>query len=98
MSEHRKQATFLKTLLTYNDDTDEHRALHERLAEAEREERCLRRACKLVGLLAMFAVAGLGYCLVLLPGFFNLSRHTLVLSFAALGLGCLIALGVFTGL
>ena len=98
MSEHQKQAIFLKTLLSYNDDTEEHRELHERLAVAEREERCLRRACKLVGFIAMFAVAGLGYCFVLLPGFFNLSRHTLVLCFAALGLGCIIALGVFTGL
>ena len=98
MSEHQKQASFLKTLLTYNEDTEEHRALQERLAMAAREEKCLQRACKLVGFMALFSLAGLGYCFVLLPGFLNLSRHTLVMCFAALALGCAIALAIFGGL
>jgi hypothetical protein len=97
MSQHKKQATFLKTLLTY-DDSAEHRQLQERIAVAERDEKCIGCACRLVGLAALLAFAGLGYCAVLLPEFFHNSRHFLIQFFCVLGLGSLLCLLVFIGL
>ena len=97
MSEHEKQAAFLKTLLTFN-DSEEHRRLQERITSAEREERCIRCACRLVGLVALLALAGLGYSAVLLPEFFSNSRNLLVQFFCALGLGSVLCLLVFVGL
>lgn len=97
MSEHQKQSAFLKTLLTY-DDSAEHRRLQERIAGAERDERCIRCACRLVGLVALLAVSGLGYSAVLLPEFFHSSRSFLVQFFCALALGSILCLGVFFGL
>ena len=49
MSERLKQIEFLKVLLRY-EDTEERRALEERLLKTERDEKCLWYACGLVGL------------------------------------------------
>ena len=97
MSEHQKQSNFLKTLLTY-DDSEEHRRLQDRIDGAEKDERCIGCACRLVGLVTLLAVAGLGYSAVLLPEFFSNSRNFLVQFFSALGLGSALCLLVFFGL
>jgi hypothetical protein len=94
MTEYRKQATFLKNLLAYSDSEEQSR-LQERLAQAEKNEHCLICACRLVGLIALFGLAGLGYSAVLLPEFFNNSSHFLVQFFCALGLGSSMCLLVF---
>ena len=47
MSERQKQAEFLKSLLACG-DVSQHQDLSERLKLAEREERCMKRACRLV--------------------------------------------------
>jgi len=97
MSEYRKQAAFLRNRLAYS-DSEEHTQLQERLAQAERNERCILCACRLVGLIAGFGLAGLGYSAVLLPEFFHSSSHFLVQFFSALGLGSCMCLTVFIGL
>lgn len=97
MSEHQKQSNFLQTLLTY-DDSEEHRRLQARIEGAERDERCIGCAGRLVGLVTLLAVAGLGYSAVLLPEFFSNSRNFLVQFFCALGLGSVLCLFVFFGL
>ena len=97
MSEHQKQSNFLKTLLTY-DDSEEHRRLRARIDGAEKDERCIRCAGRLVGLLSLLAIAGLCYSAVLLPEFFSNSRNFLVQFFCALGLGSLLCLVGFFGL
>lgn len=97
MSEHQKQSNFLKTLLTY-DDSEEHRRLRARIDGAEKDERCIRYAGRLVGLVTLLSVAGLGYSAVLLPEFFSNSRNLLVQIFCALGLGSLLCLVGFFGL
>ncbi len=97
MSEHQKQAAFLKALLAH-DNGIEHQSLKERLCVAERNERCLLYACRLVGVLVVVGVAGLGYSAVLLPEFFDNSPHFLIQFFSALGLGSIMCLTVFSAL
>lgn len=97
MSEHRKQAEFLKKLVMH-DDSPAHRSLCERLAAAERNERCLVLACRLVGLIALVAMAGIGYSAVLLPEFFDNATHVVLRFFSALTLGSALCFLVFLGL
>lgn len=97
MSEYRKQMAFLKSLMLY-DDNSEHRLLHERLAVAEKNERCLLYACRLVGLIALLGLAGIGYSAVLLPQFFDNSTHVVIRFFTALGLGSALCFALFLGL
>lgn len=97
MSEHRKQSEFLKKLVLH-DDNSVNQALCERLAAAERNERCLLLACRLVGLIALVALAGIGYSAVLLPEFFDNATHVVLRFFSALGLGSALCVVVFLGL
>lgn len=97
MSEYTKQAAFLKSLMSYDDNPDS-RVLIERLSSAERNERCLLYACRLVAVVGLFGAAGLGYSAVLLPQFFDNATHVVIQFFCALGLGSLMCLTVFVGL
>ena len=97
MSEYRKQAEFLKLLLEY-DETPESHALRERLTIAERNEYSIYSACRLVGMVGILALFGLGYSAVLLPSFFDRSSHFLIQLCSALGLGSTLCLAVFVGL
>lgn len=97
MTEYRRQVAFLKTLLSYG-DTEGHRILQDRLAQAEKNERCLLCACRLVGLIGSLGLLGLGYSAVLLPEFFHRSSHVLIQLFSALGLGSAMCLLFFIGL
>jgi len=96
MSEHRKQAEFLKKLVML-EDCPAHRSLCERLVAAERNEKCLLLACRLVGLIALVALAGIGYSAVLLPEFFDNATHIILRFFSALGLGSGLCFAVFLG-
>jgi hypothetical protein len=87
MSERQKQAEFLKRLLATG-ETEAHRQLEARIAAAERDVRSMRHACKLVGLAALFALAALGYCAVLLPEYFDSSTPLSVRLLRALTLAC----------
>jgi hypothetical protein len=97
MSEYRKQVVFLKTLMTYTDSA-EHRSLCERLAAIEKNEQCLFFACRLVGLIALLGLMGLGYSSVLLPEFFDNKTHVIIRFFTALGLGSTLCFALFVGL
>jgi hypothetical protein len=98
MSERQKQAAFLKNLLA-SDDCVEHRRLEERITSAERDERCLRRACRLVVVITLAALSVLGYLTVLqvpdsMARFGKVAFHF----FHVLALGSGMCLGVFAGL
>src|SRR5688572_8324700 len=97
MSEHRKQAEFLKKLVML-EDGPAHRSLCERLVAAENSEKCLLLACRLVGLIALVALAGIGYSAVLLPEFFDNATHIILRFFSALSLGSALCFAVFLGL
>ena len=63
MSDHQRETAFLRQCIRY-DDTEERHRLEERITESLRDERCVRRAMWLMALLAMLAMAGLGYAAV----------------------------------
>jgi hypothetical protein len=96
MSERQKQTEFLKCLLGFA-GSRKRRDLHERIMKAEHDEKCVRRALVLVGLVVLFSLSGLGYSAVLLPEFFDNSTPLLVKIFCALGLGSLICTITFLG-
>lgn len=97
MSEYQKQTAFLKKLVLH-EDTPSNRALCERLAAVERNERALRCASRLVGLIAMLGLAGLCYSAVLLPQFFDNSTHLVIRLCTALSFGSSLCFALFLGL
>ena len=97
MNEYQKQAAFLKKLVML-DDVPESRAICERLSHVERSEKCLQCACRLVALIAMLGLAGIGYAAVLLPQFFDNSTHFIIRFCSALGLGSGLCFAVFLGI
>ncbi len=97
MSERQKQAQFLRALIGYA-ETGERCDLLERIKRAERDERCVRVALELVGLLAMAALFGLGYSIIFIDveQIVSPSPPVLIRLLYALGLGslfCLVAFG-----
>jgi len=100
MSEQQRETAFLRQLIAY-DDTAERHKLEEGITQAQRDERCVRRAVWLMVLLAALAAVGLGYAAVLLGDYpHNMSRfvtHFLVKGSCVLGLASLISLLGFVG-
>jgi hypothetical protein len=95
--EYQKETAFLREVIAY-DDTAERHQLDARIAQAQRDQCCVRRAVAVMALLIGLAVAGLGYAAVLLPqNTLNLSRffsQPVVRVICALGLtalGCAFA-------
>jgi len=100
MSEHQRETAFLRQCLLY-DDTGEGHKLEESITQLQRNERCVRRAVGVMGLLVALAMAGLCYSAVFVAGSSqNVSQFvTPFISkvFCALGLGSLISLAAFVG-
>jgi len=93
---HRKPGPFLGALLLHLDSQESRRLYHELLA-LERDERCLWRGLFVMGVLLMVALAGLGYCALLLPNSERGFTHPMVSCMLVLGLGALISQAVFLG-
>jgi hypothetical protein len=100
MSEHDREMTYLRQFIAH-DDTAERHSVEKKITQAERDERCLRRAMRLMVVLVTLAVVGLGYSAILLddyphnvPRFFT---HYMVKLSCALGLASLISLLGFVG-
>lgn len=96
MTARKEPRVFLKALLLHL-DTAERRQLLDSLATAERKEKSVHRAVFLTMLFSTAALAGLGYCAVLLPEAFLSPSHLLVRSLLVLALGSLISQAVFLG-
>ena len=95
-SEHQRELSFLRHLMRY-DETGEHQELEERIARAQRNERCARRAMGLMVVLVALALVGLGYAALLLEDFPPNTSQFLTRIFCALGLASLVSLLVFAG-
>lgn len=87
MAGSRQQSDFLRQLLHLH-DTPEHRKLGLRMEAAEGDVRAMQRACRAVGITAAFSLAGLGYCAVLLPSYFDSTMPLAVRVLRILCLGC----------
>ena len=89
MLDHKTQAAFLKALIAY-EDNEASRQLHDSLAKADRERKCIRHALFITLTLFIIAVAGLSYCALLLPRIFSNPTHFVTRSLTVLGLASLI--------
>ena len=97
MSEHQKHTEFLRHCLRYGEST-EHQALEKEINRIQRDRRCVQRAVWLMAILTAFAVASLGYPVILVENFpNNVPQFTLNLV-CALGVASLICLLAFVGL
>jgi hypothetical protein len=96
MSEHQKHTVFLKHLIQ-SEDTEACRELEARLCKAEEDERVVRCAIALVGLLTALAIAGLVYSAVLLQDFPHNKSQLALKVFLSLGLASFTCLVTFTG-
>jgi hypothetical protein len=101
MREHHREMTYLRKFIAH-DDTSERHKVEAKITQAERDERCLRRAVWLMVVLAALAAVGLGYAAVFLEDYpQNLPRfftHFMVRGSCALGLASLVSLICFVGL
>ncbi|MEW6302083.1 MAG: hypothetical protein AB1705_01335 [Verrucomicrobiota bacterium] len=99
INEYQRQTAFLRECIHFEDSEECHQ-LEERMTQAQRNERCLRRAMVLMAWLTMLAAAGLGYAAVLqgdlLHGVSRLTQLVLRV-LCPLGVGSLVCLLVFTG-
>jgi hypothetical protein len=96
MSEREKHCVFLKTLIQYERE-EAVWELQERINKAEKDERCVRSALRLVLVLAFISVSGLAYSAVFIEDFFQNSSHLPIKIFTALGLGSILCLGAYMG-
>jgi preprotein translocase subunit SecG len=94
--DHHTEHGFLKRLIVH-DASEASRQLQNGLVQAERDERCLRRAMILMAGLFVLSLTGLGYCAILLPDIFRNPGHLVMRGLGYLGLGSLISQGVFLG-
>ena len=97
MSEHEEDLAFLRHCIRYDDRAERHR-LEERVAKAQREERCLRRMIWLMCLLTALSVAGLAYGAVLTENFPYGEYRVVINIISTIGLASLISLVGFVGL
>jgi len=80
------------------DDTDERRKLEKRIAQVQRDGRCVRRAASVAALCTMLAMAGLAYGAVLDGNFPYNESQFVIRVLSELGLASLICLVAFAGL
>jgi hypothetical protein len=100
MSEHQKETAFLRQCIAYEESATG-RQLDERIAQIQRDERCLRRAAWLMALLAALALVGFGYLALLMDDFpMHMSLfavHFMTKVIVAMGIGSLTSLLAFAG-
>ncbi len=96
MTERQKATEFLKTLIRC-EESAQGRYLEEKILKAEKEEKCVRCAIFMVGLVVLLSLSGLCYSAVFVPQISHYSSHFATKLFSALGLRSLICLLVFLG-
>ncbi len=96
MNAYRKETTFLRELIVYDDST-ERQKLEERITEIHRNECCVRSAVWLMIFLIVLAIAGLGHSAVFLKDFPDSKSHFVIKFSCVLGLGSMISLLGYLG-
>jgi hypothetical protein len=94
MNEHQRHTEFLREIIRY-DDTEERHKLEGRIVEVQRDERCVKRAARLMALFVALSAAGVGYGAVLQDNFPYGKFGFLVRFICELGLAAVICLAVF---
>jgi hypothetical protein len=97
MSEHQRETEFLRHLIGYG-DTEERRELDKKLAQLQRDQRCVERAASWAVLGTALAVALLAYPAILQENFPHTPYESVIKVICVLGLASLICLVCFVGL
>jgi hypothetical protein len=93
MNEHQRETAFLRQIITF-DDTDERHKLERKIAEVQREERCIKRLAWLMALLGGMGLAGLAYGTLFEESFSYANSRLYFKSVYTLGLASLISLAM----
>ena len=80
------------------DDTEEHHELENRIAQVQRDERCVQRVTSVTAFSTLVAMAGLAYVAILGEDFSYTQSQIVVTVFCILGLTSLICLVSFAAL
>lgn len=94
MSDHQSETAFLRHCLSY-DESPRRQELEQRIAQIQRDERCVRRAVWLMALLVALSATGLGYGAALGDNFPYNTPQFVTNTICAFGAGSLISLLVF---
>jgi len=97
MSDHKKHTEFLRECIRY-DGSARRQELMDEIVRIQRDAHCAWRAAWLMAMLAVMAVAALGYGTILVVNFPDNAPQSIVNLIYALGLGSLISLLAFAGL
>jgi hypothetical protein len=97
MSDHQKHTEFLRECIRYDGSARRQELLNE-IVRIQGDARCVWHAAWLMAMLAVLAVAALGYGTILVANFPYNAPQSVVDLIYAVGLGSLISLLVFAGL
>src|SRR5512141_2266309 len=97
MSEHQTETAFLRHIILY-DDSEARRKLEQSIAQLKRDTNCVRRVASLVAQLALLALAGIAYGVLLQENFPYNGSGLVFRILCVLGLASLICLVGFAGL
>jgi hypothetical protein len=95
MSVQQSDTDFLRLCIRY-DESLRRRELEDSITQLVRDQRCVRRAVWLMGVLMLLAVVTLGYAALFVDNFPHETSQRLLHLIAALGAGSLLSLLVFT--
>ena len=97
MSDHQRHTEFLRHCIRY-DESARRQELMEEIARIQRDERCVRRAVRLMAILAALAVFGLGYGVILVSNFPSNIPQFILNTFSVLAVSWLVSILAFAGL
>jgi len=97
MSDYHRETAFLRQVIAFG-DTDERHRLEQRIAQLQRDQRCVQRAAWLMALLAALGVAALAYDAVFEDNFGYGTSRLVIKLVCELGLVSLISLVMMAGL
>src|SRR5262245_46465835 len=96
MTEYERETAFLRHVIRF-ENTNECRELDEKIADAERDGRCVLRATWLVALFAGLGIAGITYVVALQPSVLDDNSLFMIKVLCVIELASLISLSVFIG-
>ena len=97
MSDHKKHTEFLRECIRYDGSARRQELMNE-IVQIQGAARCVWHAAWLMAMLAVLALAALGYGTILVANFPYNAPQSIVSLIYALGLGSLVSLLVFAGL
>jgi hypothetical protein len=97
MNARQIEASFLRHIIP-QDDSDEARKLENRIAQVQRDDRCVQRFASVMALFLLLALVGVGYETMLQKNFPDDGSHPGIRVLCEIGLASLICLAAFAGL